>query len=62
MTETGNLKDPIEISLKKFANHLSILSMNEYIDVKQHFPFSEITSENVLSEIQLQEVRIFPIN
>ena len=51
MTETGNLEDPIKISIKTFENHPSILSMNENINVEQFFQFSEITSEEVLSEI-----------
>ena len=51
LTETVNLEDPIEISIKNFENHLSIPSINENINIEQSFQFSEITSEEVLSEI-----------
>ena len=51
LTETGNLKEPIEVSIKKFENYPSILSINESINVEQPFQFSETTSEEVLSGI-----------
>ena len=51
MTETSNLEDPIEISIKKFENHPSILSINDNINVEQSFQFSEITSAEVITEI-----------
>ena len=51
MTETSNLEDPIEISIKKFENHPSILSTNDNINVEQSFQFSEITSAEVITEI-----------
>ena len=37
--------------IKKFENHPSVLSINENINIEQSFTFSEITSEEVLSEI-----------
>ena len=51
LIETDNLEDPIEISIKKFQNHSSIHSINENIKVEQSFQFSEITSKELLSEI-----------
>ena len=51
LTETSNLEDPIEISKKKFENHPSILSINDNINVEQAFQFSEITSAEVITEI-----------
>ena len=51
LTETGNLEDQIKISIKKFENYPSILSINENINVEQSFQFSEITLEEGLSEI-----------
>ena len=51
LTENGNLEDSIEISIKKFKNHPSILSIDQDINVEQSFQFSEVTSEEVLSEI-----------
>ena len=51
LTGTGNLEDQIKVSIKKFENYPSILSINENINVEQSFHFSEITSEEGLSEI-----------
>ena len=50
LTETGDLEDQIKISIKKFENHPSALSINPNINVEQSFQFSEITKEG-LSEI-----------
>ena len=52
LTDTGNLEDSFQISIRKFENHHSILSINENIYDEQPFQFSEITSsEKVLDEI-----------
>ena len=40
LTEAGNLENPVEISIKKFENHPSILSINENINIEQSFQFS----------------------
>ena len=45
------METPIKISIKKFENHPSILSIIENFNVERSFQFSEITSEEVLSEI-----------
>ena len=50
-TETENLEDPVEIAIKKFENDLSVLSIKETININELFQFSEITSEEILSEI-----------
>ena len=55
MTETDNLENSIEISIKKFENHANILSINENINIEQSSQFPEITSEEVLSEISNQD-------
>ena len=49
--ETENLEDPFEIAIKKFENHPSIISIKETININELFKFSEITSENTLSEM-----------
>ena len=41
LTETDNLKDPVKISIKKFENHPSILSINENINVNNLFSFQK---------------------
>ena len=33
LTEVGNLEDPIKVSVNKFENHSSILSINENINL-----------------------------
>ena len=37
--------------IKKFENHLSVLSIKETINIDELFQFSQITSEKILSEI-----------
>ena len=51
LTETENLEDQVEIVIKKFENHLSVLSIKETININELFQFLEITSEEILSEI-----------
>ena len=41
LTETDNLKDPVKISIKKFEDHPSILSINENINVNNLFSFQK---------------------
>ena len=43
--------DSIKISINQFENHPGILSINENINVEQSFQLPEITSQEVLSEI-----------
>ena len=50
-TETENLEDPVEIAIKKFENHRSVLSIKETININKLFQFSEITTEEILSVI-----------
>ena len=50
-TETENLEDPVEIAIKKFENHPSVLSIKETININKLFQFSEITTEEILSVI-----------
>ena len=45
LIETENLEDPVEIAIKKFENHPSVLSVKETININELFLFSEITSE-----------------
>ena len=50
LTETEHLVDQVEIVIKKFENYPSVLSIKEIITVNELFRFSEITSEEILSE------------
>ena len=52
----SNLENPIKLSIKKFENHPSILSIIENFNVEQSFQFSEITEE-VLSEINNLDIK-----
>ena len=51
LTETENLEDPVEIAIKKFESHRSVLSIKETININEPFQFSEITPQDILSEI-----------
>ena len=46
LAETENLKDPVEIAIKKFENHPNVLSVKETININELFQFSEITSRD----------------
>ena len=46
LTETENLEDPVEIAIKEFENHPSVLSVKETININEIFQFSEITSDD----------------
>ena len=46
LTETENLEDPVEIAIKVFENHPSVLSVKETININEIFQFSEITSDD----------------
>ena len=51
LTETKNLEDPVEIAVKKFENQPSVFLIKETININELFRFSEIASEEDLSEI-----------
>ena len=55
LTETENLEDPVEIAIKKFGSHPIVLSIKEIITIKEFFKFSEITSEEIFREINIQK-------
>ena len=40
LTETENVQDPVEIAIKKFKNHSTVLSVKETINIKELFHFS----------------------
>ena len=47
LTETENLDNPIEMAIKKFENHPSVLSIKETISINELFQFSD----KILSEV-----------
>ena len=50
-TETGNLEDPVEMAIKKFEITLVFFQYRKLFNINELFQFSEITSEEILSEI-----------
>ena len=52
LTETGNLEDPVEIVIEEFENHPRVLSVKESTTINELFQFSELTSEEISSEIK----------
>ena len=46
LAETENLKDPVEIAIKKFENHPNVFSVKETNNISELFQFSEITSRD----------------
>ena len=40
LTETENVQNPVEIAIKKFKNHSTVLSVKETINIKELFHFS----------------------
>ena len=52
LTETGNLEDPVEIVIEEFENYPRVLSVKESITINELFQFSELTSEEISSEIK----------
>ena len=50
-TETGNLEDPVEMAIKKFEITLAFFQYRKLFNINELFQFSEITSEEILSEI-----------
>ena len=49
-TETGNLEDPVEMAIKTFEITLVFFQYRKR-NINELFQFSEITSEEILSEI-----------
>ena len=47
----GNLKDPVEISILVYKEHLSVLKIYENIEIQEIFLFSEIIVECMFNEI-----------
>ena len=49
--ENYNLKNPVEIAIKKFVQHQSINLINKNIPNNENFHFSPADHENILKEI-----------
>ena len=51
LTNTGDLNDPVEIALKKFNKHPSILKIKENVTVESKFSFSRINYSEMEVEV-----------
>ena len=51
LTDSSHCKDPVQKALKKFENHPSIIEIKKNIQVNSIFSFSEISKEDVMTEI-----------
>ena len=49
--ENYDLKNPVEIAIKKFEQHPSINFINKNITNSENFHFSPVDHENILKEI-----------
>ena len=52
LNDPGNLEDPVDIALKKFESHPSILAIKNNVEVNSNFVFSNVTPKDMLSEIK----------
>ena len=52
INDTGNLDDPVEIAIKKFENHPSIIDIKQMIDLGTKFSFSKVCSSDIRHEIK----------
>ena len=51
LSSTSGLSDPIEIAIKKFESHPSILAIKENINISSSFNFSKCNEKEIVSEI-----------
>ena len=52
LNKTENLSNPVEIALKKFENHPSILNIKENVSVETLFMFSEVSLSDIDFELR----------
>ena len=52
LSDTKNLRDPVEIAIRKFENILSVQAIKQNISVKQDFYFSNTEVSNILKKRQ----------
>ena len=52
LNKTGKLTDPVDIAVKKFENHPSILDINNMIDVDGEFCFTKVKTSDIEFEVK----------
>ena len=51
LTDHTNIQDPVQIAIKKFENHPSILDIKKNVTIKTLFSFSQVNAAEMLLEI-----------
>ena len=57
LTDVEGLTDPVDIALKKFECHPSILDIKENVSIETTFSFSEVRYEDVMLEVNNLDVK-----
>ena len=57
LNDPGDLTDPVDIALKKFECHPSIIDIKENVTVDKGFSFSTVTSKDMEAKIQALNVK-----
>ena len=57
LNDPGELKNPVDIALKKFDDHPSIRDIRENVSVAQGFSFTKVTSEDMRLKIKALNIR-----
>ena len=52
INDTGNLTDPVEIAMKKFEKHPSIIDIKELMEVNTEFSFSKVSTSDIKLELK----------
>ena len=55
ITDSKHLIDPVEIAIKKFENHPSVLDINNNIKINSSFKFLEVTISDI--ELELKKLK-----
>ena len=53
LSDTENLRDPVEIAVRKFENHPSVQAINQNISVSQNFFSLALKSVTYLKKLHL---------
>ena len=57
LNPTVNLTDPVDIALKKFENHPSILGIKEHVSIEAKLSFSKVETSDISIEIRNLDIK-----
>ena len=57
LTRTDELTDPVDIALKRFENHPSIIDIKEKVTVESKFSFSKVAISGIKNEIRNLDIK-----